>query len=603
MRKTLGVVLGIILTLAVVSSVLAAWTANIIVQETAGTSYAMFPARVPLNTTALVAGNYIDANGRDTLVVGAPHMLANDKLLFACALPALSSQSLAFTTDNTPLADMAIIPGYGGVITNADAALEPGQDFTFSMHGYIDTLLAGLERKILYKRGAFVTYISAPGTILSGIITGETTTTVNLVPDGAGDYTNIANAVPAVAHYINVADAVDATVVHTQSVPEQKDAYTLQNSTIPAGRTINSVTVYYRIEDANGGGGGTGEARPYVRLNGLETTGAWQAAPAAWQTYSEALLRPGGGDWSTDDLNNLQVAIGLKVTDALDWAYLTQTYIAIQYVSGYTYGVSTTINPVPSGTGTLVTDADPGTNRFTLTWTPDSGAPVTNWQPLGIASVVPSGTIWYLMNNDINPYSNHVPYLSSNGAVLPLVPFAYEHVVGVNTIVRYLPNNIIAGDVLPDLVVPAQNGTIIWGTNPTGVSATIGNLEAIGTGADVSGELILPSVAGEHSESSSMFPSEDTLIGSGITWLYPTMNTVATLTNTPIGLLWWWLIGVELILTIGALFFYTRNTVLTGIGGLAVVGANVSVGLIPGWFLIIIGLIVISLAVQEWNKA
>ncbi|MBA7584895.1 hypothetical protein ES708_26861 [subsurface metagenome] len=118
-----------------------------------------------------------------------------------------------------------------------------------------------------------------------------------------------------------------ATRVYTESSTQQKDAYNLQNTSIPVGATINSVGVYFRVD----GGGYPGYGQPFLRLGTNETAGAEQRHQYAWQTYSQILARPGGGSWSRADLNSLQGVIGLRAYSAPKPFHCTQVYVEVDF--------------------------------------------------------------------------------------------------------------------------------------------------------------------------------------------------------------------------------------------------------------------------------
>ena len=152
-----------------------------------------------------------------------------------------------------------------------------------------------------------------------------------LRPNAAGDYENIPSSTsPAGSHWQAVDDVVPdeaATRVYTSSAYWNKDAYNLQNTSIPVGATINSVRVYFRLD----GGGYPGYGQPFLRLGTNETAGAEQRHQYAWQTYSQILARPGGGSWSRADLNSLQGVIGLRAYSAPKPFHCTQVYVEVDF--------------------------------------------------------------------------------------------------------------------------------------------------------------------------------------------------------------------------------------------------------------------------------
>lgn len=236
----------------------------------------------------------------------------------------------------------------GGTVVD-DASLEPSDNFTITASGYFNTD-NGTSKYIASKDKAVDLYVSPT---VSGNVTADTyqehTTTLTLLPDAAGDYTNIANAVPAVAHYLNVDDPVatpdDATTtVWTHAAAQEKDAYNLAaasyNGTV---KSINTVTVYFRwIEDTDG------IAQPFLRLSGSETAGTPVNTAAGWTTVSETLTRPGGGSWTEADIDDLQAVIGLQGNGGANGGQVTQVYVEINYTHTY-IGLTTSVTGISSG--------------------------------------------------------------------------------------------------------------------------------------------------------------------------------------------------------------------------------------------------------------
>jgi hypothetical protein len=152
-----------------------------------------------------------------------------------------------------------------------------------------------------------------------------------LRPNGVGDYTNL-RLYPGTGE-ANWEDVDEVTpdefatlVASSVSGSQEKDAYALEATAIPAGSIINSVKVYFRIlENAE-----TAFYQPFLRLGSSETAGTEinPAGASVWATYNEALARPGGGSWAVSDLNSLQVVIGLK---SVTGDVCTQVYVEVDY--------------------------------------------------------------------------------------------------------------------------------------------------------------------------------------------------------------------------------------------------------------------------------
>jgi hypothetical protein len=161
-RIAKGIFLGLILLLVVAVPVLAYYYAYLTVTESNGNSYTELPIIVSINTTALINGHYINANGTDTRVATAsgwvlPHLLTNDKLLFCANITPSTTTNFQFVTgQSSENFTFPIIVGYYGNVTVPDNDdLEPGDVYAFGITGYIDTS-AGTNKDIIKKGTALV---------------------------------------------------------------------------------------------------------------------------------------------------------------------------------------------------------------------------------------------------------------------------------------------------------------------------------------------------------------------------------------------------------------------------------------------------------------
>lgn len=164
--------------------------------------------------------------------------------------------------------------------------------------------------------------------------------TLYLRPNGAGDYTNIPIQYPnSTYHWDKVDEASpddDTTYVRCASTTQYKDAYALEDASIPSGSTINSVRVYFRwkYESLTA----STYCQPFLRLGTNETAGTEVSNIADWTTFSEILARPGGGTWSIGDISGLQVAIGGRVGTGGTGPAMrcTQVYVEVDYTLSIT---------------------------------------------------------------------------------------------------------------------------------------------------------------------------------------------------------------------------------------------------------------------------
>jgi len=173
MRKLTALIVLLALLLPTVALAAATYSAPITVTESGGSSYTRLPISVSVDNDYLVTNNFISSTGLDTRVLAAstelPHMVASDRTLFAADIAANTQSTFSYTTGNSALSDFPVIVGYSGYVTTADdAALELGSNFEIEQKGYVDTS-AGSDKNLVYKDGAFRTYISAGTNVTSEI--------------------------------------------------------------------------------------------------------------------------------------------------------------------------------------------------------------------------------------------------------------------------------------------------------------------------------------------------------------------------------------------------------------------------------------------------
>jgi len=161
----------VLLVVSVGGIVLAAYSSDIIVTENGTASYDMLGCNVTANIDYMATNNWFaDPEGRDTRVLlggqEKPHMLADDKLMFAIPVAKSSSQTVQFVTGYANQ-DFHIIPGYGGYITTTDnETIEPGDNFTISQHGWFNTD-NGTDKNLVIKQDVFKTFVS--GTVAGNV--------------------------------------------------------------------------------------------------------------------------------------------------------------------------------------------------------------------------------------------------------------------------------------------------------------------------------------------------------------------------------------------------------------------------------------------------
>ena len=296
-----------------------------------------------------------------------------------------------------------VFPGSSGLTTADHADLELGSNFDISLEAFIDTD-TGSGKHLARKIGAFELSVSATtsGSILARVWSRETAT---IRPDGAGDYTNIDTQIPSSgAHWDKVDEAVEdeaTTEIRSFNVAEQRDVFTADDVSIPAGANIVQVEVFFRVLLVD-----AAHARPLLRLSGAETLGTIVTCGCGWTTFSEVLDRPGGGPWSASDINSLQLGIGLASNTSSVPARATQVYAVVTWDVAYdatVTNIATGEHAVSaSATGTLVTldvDGSIATSSVTSLSVPDNS---NAW------TFVSGGSVQYMASTSIDVSGSQV---------------------------------------------------------------------------------------------------------------------------------------------------------------------------------------------------
>ncbi len=117
------------------------------VKDTTGGDRTNVQVIAPISISSMISAGYFDANGLNTNLVDStntsvPYMLVNNKLNFVISsLGSNEEKTFYLRMKNVPSQTaFKIIPGEGGNVTAADAALiEPGSNFAITQNGYYDS--------------------------------------------------------------------------------------------------------------------------------------------------------------------------------------------------------------------------------------------------------------------------------------------------------------------------------------------------------------------------------------------------------------------------------------------------------------------------------
>ena len=178
---------------------------------------------------------------------------------------------------------------------------------------------------------------------------------------------------------------------------------------------------------------------------------------------------------------------------------------------------------------------------------------------------------------------------------VPYMDYYTLTISGTATIL-YQPNDIIvdAGTTgtLPDRQGAAQDGTIIWGTNPADITTAIGSL--------ISTDVTIP-ITDDISQ--DIIPETPVISLFGMTaptnMFSPLFDTYATIMNVPSIILW---VAVSMIFIVGgtiAFYYITRNGLYAGFMGSFLIIICATAGTIPRWAIILAVMLTIFSAVQH----
>ena len=535
------------------------------ITDTSGSTRTYLPVMLGYGGQTLVDMGKISSNGTNTnMQIGTSnikYMMATGNV--TCVIPNLPATGIVtsdlYTGYSPEQTAFAIITGSGGYVTVTDApAMEFGGNFSYSISGYFDTSASAVGSHLLYKAGAFDTYVPSAGNITSMIMGGGTTSSLIIYP--ASDITvGITNVAGSATHWDAVNDPAgapdDGATEVSETVAPHYDYYgTDYASTIPYGSIVDNVTVTYRIyRNAPGvptAGGG-------VRLSGANTMST-TVCPAAWNTYtSGALARPGGGSWAYTDINNIQIAAYADINGA--GGELTQVYLTVNYHQPLIVSLAVT-----SGTHTITGSGSGVTNLFSL-----SVDASTDSVALGAATVVNNA------NNYVVLQSNAVPY-ADNMTIT----------IGGTQQMWLAPNVMISGTTIPDRSGNTHTGAITWGSN-SNISLSYGAMESY---VDYIASI---NATGGYDFPSASLPSTWFASGGNVTALpfYDAFSSVSLQTGQPVQMLY----GLGIIgLAFGAfllLVIFTRSALIGYIAMVMVFGIGASMTIIPAWIVFVLILV------------
>lgn len=493
------------------------YRAPLSVSEGNGTSYTELPVVVSMNNDWLAANGFMDADALDTRVQtlagsNKPWMVVDDKTLFSIPVPASSQTNLYFSTGETSASVMNIIAGYNGYITTADiAALEPGNNFEFEWDGYVDTSYE-YGKMLMQKWGALDVYVNAAGQITADMLnasagfptvaatntgvndTAATSHTFNLpagivagnllivfatadastpaavftFPDGWAElYQSNSASYGTAACYYKIADGTEGATITVTTDKTQETSHTSYRITGFMGvpEAINNIAADSINPDPPSLTASWGaDNNLWIAAEHNDGTASVAAVPAGYGGGINAVSGGGGCSTGTSQINNAAATENpgvYNLTGAEQW--ITGTVVV---AGDYTNQASVVITGIASGEHTVTVAADAVNFWISVDASVPAGA-----ETVALAGSTTNDTAndWYWMYNaDTSIVNGVTPYLDS----------IVVDVAAVETM-RYEPVTMIIGDELPD-ETGTYDGTFTWGSNPSGVTVTLGSMTSSG---------------------------------------------------------------------------------------------------------------------------
>lgn len=476
------------------------------VSDNSSTDRLALPILTGIPAQSLINADFLDPSGNITRMnegsISRDYGVATGNItLFIPSLLANQSRTFKFYMDYIPSVVHKIIVGVGGYFTVADnTTLEPGDNFTIGLSGYIDTTANGDNQTIFDHfndvQGGLELYVSDT---VSGNITARTKelTYDNYTEDmgGANDNLNKTDVVYATAHDAAVGNFGGATLVCGQAL-----GFTIWRS--------------FLVFDTTAATPNPSAARIYLKLTSdvsvvdfdvvvQDGQPAFPNDPLQVGDYLYTQYTGDGGSLNTAglvvgniysiDLNadglswintggHTKLAL-ISSNDIADTPPAGNEYVIFEVASYYLeLGYGNDVEIFATGVSSGEHDIEVTGNTTDLAIWVDGIEKDNIAIGAGIQDVADN---WTFM-------SDATPYASSVNIIVDGVLQAW-----------YEPNTMIIGTTLPDRQGGDHNGTITWGANPAGILVSVGGItsyeSAVSTSeADSEVSYELPSGSGEE---------------------------------------------------------------------------------------------------------
>lgn len=497
MRRLVPSVCLLLVMLLLWSYVFAAYDYSVTIRVTnnSSTDYSSgIPVLISINNSQLYSLGYIAVDGLDTdLQEGST---SRDPMIHAInvgvVFPSLSpyqTRTISYRLGESPArTDFPLVVGYGGSVAITDAAaLEPSDNFTIEVNGYIDT--SQTSANITSKSKAVRVYVSGTN--------------------------NVTASIPSL--WTNSAGALDfyGTVWMGQTFTPG-ESFTIDTVNLKMYRVGSPGTITVGIRATSGG----------------DPTGADLTAGT---TDGNTLTTGTGGEWRTIDLTNYALSADTMyaiVVRAAAGNSSNKGLWRLDTTGGFSGGEATQSGDGGSSWSTIAGDDFtfdiPGGTAASVTATGVSSGShdvVVSLNGTALRMVVDgSEEDSFTWNGSV--VGNGYNWALFEGQSVPSVD-VFRYWVDGTLVAWYQPVTMLSGTVLTDRKGGDQNGAITFGNNPVGINITIGMMSSsVSSVQSVAGNTTVPELLLDVDDIEFIpVPTEPELASL---FMYPAFSATAT---------------------------------------------------------------------------
>ena len=478
--KIVSLLLCLVIALSLFPIVVSAaipYRAAVAVTENATAAHTMVGVLWDQNNTWMATNGFMNSTANDTRVqtlggLNKPWMVTDNKTLTAIPVPLSSQTNLYFVTGENEASSMNIITGDGGYVTTVDHAdLELGVDGILEYSGYIrDGIIlskGGSENITYYSAGAeyyssYTSEVDPSGDIVKG--TDNITATSQLDNVDCYDYMitpGIANVdvtfeIKANGQAVNVygyGGIAFGNTVNDISGFAATDIWVASNARnatdiwLTIGRGASVATDYAVVAAAT----------PYycrlVKSYGNDTAVCYVYSDPARTVLFDTISIAGCGSTTVYGYAFGYVNYNFGLANRQFDGYIknfSYEYSAGIYLNGAGKVLHSNISP---GQHAIGVSANATSNQVEL-WV-DGSLDDSDTLDAGFANTSDNWTFY------ADPYANCIKITQAGAETL-----------------WYQPNTIISGTTLPNRASAINDGVITWGSNPAGITVTLGSMSS-----------------------------------------------------------------------------------------------------------------------------